>query len=175
MELSWTKHDPRPDPFDAAVGVAFAYVVHRAKSTASSDNEIERDLEASIRKALPFARAAIDERTAGGEPVAKLLVLWDVVNCDLVVVSSDESMMYDASQVVKCYFLKLEEERYGFSDENFDVEAANRSAVIKKMLVRIFKSIDPTELPLKMPILFSDQDRASAGVEGFTAESLTND
>lgn len=173
MDLSWTKHDPRPDPFEAAVGETFVYVVHRAESTASSDTEIERDLEASIRKALPYARAAIDEPTAGGQPVAKLLVLWDVVNCDLVVVSSDESMMYDASQVVKCYFLHLEEERYGFSDENFDVEAAKRSAVIQKMLIKIFKNIDSVELPAEIPILFSDQDRASTG-ERFTAQSLIN-
>jgi hypothetical protein len=84
-------------------------------------------------------------------------------------------MMYDASQVVKCYFVKLEEETYQFSDENFDIEAGKRSAMIRGLLVGIFKRIDTKELPPELPILFSDQDRASSGAERFVAELLIGD
>ena len=164
MALSWSEPKTDPSPFDASVGETFAYAVHFARSSAVSDSEIESDLAEAIHKALPFARAATGERAT------KWLLLWDVVECDLTVVCSGDSMRYDSEHVVKCYFEGLEAERYGFSDDEFDQEASKRSAVIKGMLGRIVGRIDVDDLPVGKPVLYSDEDRASIGAEGFAAQ-----
>jgi len=73
MTLNWETSEPRPNPFDKAVGVTVEYVVHNANSTAKSDDAIERDLSEAVNKALLFARSATGERAK------KFLLLWDEV------------------------------------------------------------------------------------------------
>ena len=164
MALSWNESRTGPDPFEASVGDGFAYTVHLAGSDAVSDDEIERDLAETVHRALPFARAATGERAA------KWLLLWDVVEADLTVVSSDESMMHDAEHVVKCHFDSLEAEGRDASIDDFDEVASRRSATIRTMLERIVAGIDAVDLPAGVPVLYSDEDRGSVGAEGFAAE-----
>lgn len=168
MTLIWKSSEPRPDAFEAAVGDNFKYVVHLAVSTAQSDEEIQADLSEAVFKALPFARAATGER-------AKIfLLLWDAVFCNLTIVCTDESMMYDSPQVVRCDIRSLEARVYAIDVDDSDTFEREISAIsnnIQQMLINILNGIDQEDLPSDKPILFSDQDRASVGA-GFIAKPL---
>src|SRR5690606_34313396 len=103
------------------------------------------------------------------ERAKRLLFLWDVVYATLTVVYTDDSMMYDAHHVAKCYFPAF--------DKLEPVNQANFEAA-KRLSHDIRQIIESTMTHYRhgrgfgnLPIYFSDVDRASSGV-GFSAQQL---
>ena len=165
MALDWKTTEPVPDVFEASVGDTFLYVIHYAISLAESDDEIRRDLSETVYKALPYARAATGDRAIF------LLLLWDAVYCNLTIVCSDESMMYDSQHVTKCEIHSLERVVSEIEEDVFDTETEAISLRIENILKNILNNIDENHLPNDMPILYSAKDRATVG-DAFTAKPL---
>jgi len=159
MSLVWKPSKPAPDPFEAAAGDRTEYQVHFAQSAAVDPPGIESAIVEVVKKALGFCEANTGERSK------RLLFLWDVVYATLTVVYTDDSMMYDARHVTKCYFAELD--KVGTAEE--------LSNEFRRMIESSVGHSRRGVVPVNMPIFYSDQDRASVGAAKFEAQQLTND
>jgi hypothetical protein len=155
LTLHWETSTPALDPFEASVGDLTTYQVHFAESVALKPSELAIALTEIVAKTLEFATAN------AGDRCARLIFLWDVVYAMLTVVYTDESMAHDAHHVVKCHFIKLDEE--GVDDEVTDRVRAVLDSEVKRQRTG--------RLPPTMPVYFSDEDRASVGSD-FTARQI---
>lgn len=158
MSLVWESSKPAPDPFEAAAGDRTTYQVHFAKSTAVDPDAIEAAIVEIVRTALNFSEANKGVRSK------RLLFLWDVVYATLTVVYTDDSMMYDARNVTKCYFAELDKEG----------TARDLRSDIRRMIESSVAQSRHGLIPPTMPVYYSDQDRASMGAAAFEAQQLTN-
>jgi hypothetical protein len=158
MPLEWKQSKPAPDPFEAIAGDLTAYQVHFADSLAIDDAGIETVIGEIVSKALGFSEANTGERAV------RLLFLWDVVYATLTAVYTDESMMYDAHHVTKCYFGEID--KAGSADELSD----DICQAIESCLAQSRGGL----IPSTMSVFFSNRDRASVGVAKFKAQPLTN-
>jgi len=169
MTLEWKSSDSKPSPFDAAVGNRFEYVVHHAQSNAKTDTEIAVDLEEAIFKAVLFAEQATGPRAKN------FLLLWDVVYGSLTIVTTDETLFLDAKNVVRCDFLSIETKIYAIDiddTEAFERFASETSTKVQAMLTKILMENDIKRYLGSMPVLFSDEDRASVSVDYFKATPI---
>jgi hypothetical protein len=159
MALLWETSRPAPDPFEAIAGDRTEYQVHLAKSPAVDPLDIEAAIVEVVKKALSFFDANRGERSA------RLLFLWDVVYADLTVVYTDDSMMYDARHVTKCYFPAL--------DGAGTAEALSEKT--RRMIGTAVAQFRHGLIPACMPAFYSCEDRASVGPEDFEVQQLTGD
>lgn len=158
MSLVWQSSKPASDPFEAVAGDRTTYQVHFAKSVAVDPVAIEASIGEVVRKAFGFSEANKGERSK------RILFLWDVVYATLTVVYTDDSMLYDACHVTKCFFAELDKESTGGELRN-DIRRMIESSVAHSRRGLI---------PEAMPVYYSDQDRASVGAADFKAQQLTN-
>jgi hypothetical protein len=156
VTLDWRTSDPKANPFEATVGDLTTYRVHFAESNASQVSEIERAVADVVAKSLTFTQA-----NSGGR-AKRLLFLWDVVYATLTVVYTDDSMMYDAHHVTKCYFAEVDKAEIG----------EEPSGSIRGVLDREVSRQRGQSLPPTIAAYFSDEDRASVGAADFTAHQL---
>ncbi len=170
MALIWKKFEPRPDPFESTVGNGFCYEVHYATSTCEFGMDLEVDLKELVSKALSFASV-----TTWRGRAKRMLILWDSVYCTLTLVSTDETLMLDSPQVVKCQFEGLE--RYlekvskgGYGE--WEKKVTELTLQIRTRLTEVVQELDLTTLPVGMPILFSSEDRSGIGAANFAAQIL---
>ena len=139
-------------------GTGCEYQVHFAESAAVDPGRIERAIAEFVKKALDFFEANKGDRSK------RLLFLWDVVYATLTVVYTDDSMMYDAHHVTKCYFAEVDKAGTAMRLSN-EVRLMIESSVAKSR---------QGVLAATMPVFYSDEDRASVGAAGFKAQQLTN-
>lgn len=158
MSLVWEPSKPAPNPFEALVGDRTEYQVHFAESAAVDPADIEAAIVEVVKKALGFSEANRGKRSK------RLLFLWDVVYAMLTVVYTDDSMMYDARHVTKCYFAGLDKEG----------KAKALSSKVGRIIDTSVAHSRHGLIPATMPIFYSDQDRASVGAEEFKAHQLAN-
>jgi hypothetical protein len=140
------------------VGDPTAYQLHFAQSTAVDPVDIEAAIVEVVTKALGLSEANAGDRSK------RLVFLWDVVYATLTVVFTDDSKMYDARHVTKCYFPELDKKGTGKALSN----------QVRQMLNSSMARIHHRLLPATMPVFYSDQDRASVGEKNFKAHQLTN-
>jgi hypothetical protein len=158
MRLVWKSSKPAPDRFEALAGAQTEYQVHFAQSAAVDPADIEAAIAEVVKKALGFSEANRGERSK------RLLFLWDVVYATLTVVYTDDSMMYDARHVTKCYFAEVDKEG----------TAKVLSNEVRRMIDSSVAQSRHGLLSATMPVFYSDQDRASVGAAEFKAQQLTN-
>jgi hypothetical protein len=158
MSLVWQSTEPAPDPFEAVVGDLIKYQVQFAQSAAVDLDDVEAAIVEVVKKALGFSEATTGERSQ------RLLFLWDVVYATLTVVYTDDSMMYDARHVTKCYFAELDKEG----------TAGALSNQVRQMVDSSIARFRRGLLPARMCVFYSDEDRASVGEAKFKAYQLTN-
>ncbi len=158
MSLVWKPSKPAPDPFEAVAGDQTEYQVHSAESAALDLPGIEAAIIEVVKKALGLSGSN------SGKRCKRVLFLWDVVYATLTVVYTDDSMMYDARHVTKCYFAELDKEG----------KAKKLSSEIRQMIESSIAQSRHGLIPATMPIFYSDQDRASVGAAEFKAQPLTN-
>jgi hypothetical protein len=158
MALVWEASQTAPDPFEAVAGDRTLYRVHFATCAAVDPTGIESAVIEIVRKALGFAEANKGQRSK------RLLFLWDVVYATMTVVFTDDSMMYDAGNVTKCYFAELDKEE----------TAGELSDDMRRMIASAVAQSREGRIPPTMPVYYSNQDRASMGAAEFEAQQLTN-
>jgi hypothetical protein len=157
MPRAWKSSKPHVNRFEAIVGDRTTYQVHYAESAAVDTAGIEATVIEIVRKALGFAEANKGNRSK------RLLFLWHVVYATLTVVFTDDSMMYDAHHVTKCYFAELDKAG----------TAGDLSDDMRRMIASSLAQSRRGLRPPTMPVYYSDQDRASEGAN-FKAQQLTN-
>lgn len=157
MSLIWESPNPAPDPFEAVAGDWTVHQVHSAETTAVNPSDIDAAIVEVVKKGLSFSEANKGERSK------RIVFLWDVVYATLTVVYTDDTMMYDARHVTKCYFVEL--------DKKGNAKALSRD--VRRIIESTVAQYRRERLPAIIPIFYSDQDRASVGEAHFKAQQLT--
>ena len=156
MTLGWKKIEPKPNPFESAVGDDTAYEVHYANSISGLESDISRDLKEVLYRGLMLARKAC------GPCSKNFLMLWDSVYCTLTIVLTDESMMLDYPKVTKCSFESIDKKLFKSVKTNnaeWESKLKNVSRMMKNMLIELLENTESSFLPVGVPVYFSDQER----------------
>ncbi|MFV8783033.1 hypothetical protein ACNKU7_11465 [Microbulbifer sp. SA54] len=118
MNLTWTENKTLSQPA-GDTGQRSEYVIHSSTIEKTSDDGVQRAIDACIDKACTLLPRNIRDDSR------YLLFGWDAVNSTLTIVVTDDSKEKDSPDIVQCRFSSLVEK---MNSESADPDHSQHSA-----------------------------------------------